>query len=114
MNKNIPQNLETRQVVINDMIDHARESVIRYDLELKFAQALQEKLLSGEVKLSTQKGIVPDLIDLNDNHNYFLQRLLFFKGLRETNKAKKLIKKVKSTTPEKIEVNRVLKEESSK
>ena len=113
MNKNITQNLETRQVIINEMIDHERESVIRFDLDLKFAQNLQEKLKSGEVKLSTQ-DMLPSLIDLNDAHEYHLQRLLFFKGLREANKAKKLMKKVKSTTPEKIEVSRVLKEESSK
>lgn len=99
---------KTRSAIIGRYVAEEREKVIRADLELSFLQDIKKKYPDSNLPT----GVVSDETELQNNYDYHLARLVFFKGLRDKmgpipDTAVKAIKEdIEKNTPENIKVQK--------
>jgi hypothetical protein len=102
--KVFPQNRKARPAMIDHMIEESRACVIQADLELTFIQHAKKVFAEAPHMLQ----LSPKEEELEMIYKYHLERLTFFKALRDKIKdkeeAKRIAKEVRETTPETIAV----------
>lgn len=101
---------KARQLIINSMLEEARDDVIKADIDLNFFKKIIQKIELGSFvvnKLFTKEDIELNIITSQDKYNISLEKLNFLKDLREvekTAKMEKLIQNIGNSTPESISV----------
>ena len=102
--RNTSASRKARPMLIDSIIDRAREDVIRADLELSFVKEVKAKF-SPETPFLSLAG---DEKELQMIYDYYLQRLTYFKNLRDRirdkEEQKRLAQEVLKTTPETVTV----------
>lgn len=100
-------NRKARPLLIDRFIDEARLMVIESDLEISFIESVFEKY-KGESP--TFLGHIRDVEKLKVIYDYYLERLNFFKNLRDKIRSKedqrRIEKDVLRNTPENLSVIR--------